>query len=62
MVDINDRCFVSPAGFWTVWKLKSGYGIYNDSGAKIVTISGHHARYLEMAKVIATAFDAKWQR
>lgn len=61
MVNINDRVFQSPAGFWTVWKLKHGFGIYNQNGVKCAYVDGTHKRNQEMAEAIATAFDAKWQ-
>lgn len=61
LVRASDHVFTSPAGFWHVWKLKHGYGIYNQNGVKIAYVEGHNSRGLEMAQIIATAFDAKWQ-
>ncbi len=60
-INMEDRVFVSPAGFWTVWKMKHGYGVYNANGVKCAYVEGTSPRCLEMASVIATAFDAKWQ-
>lgn len=62
MTTIQDRVFVSKAGFFTVWKLKNDFGIYNDDGVKIATVHGHGDRKRDMAEMMANAIEARYQR
>lgn len=55
-ITIKDRLHVSPAGFFHVWKLTNGFGVYNQSGTKVATVSR-----LELAKLAADAFETRYQ-
>lgn len=57
----NEYKYRSKAGFWHVWQLSKGFGIYNQNGVRMAFVDGLHARNLNMAIVIADAFDNHWQ-
>ena len=61
LVRADDHVHKSGAGFWHVWKLTHSFGVYNQNGVKIAEVFGHSERNLEMAKMIADAFDNRWQ-
>lgn len=61
-VSIEDRVYKSKNGFFTVWRMAQGYGIYNNDGVKIAFTFGRHARSQRMAELTADAIETEYQR
>lgn len=66
--NIKDRVYKSKHGFFSVWKLSNGYGIYNNNGVRIASVcrfsllgADAYDRGLEMAKLAADAIETKFQ-
>lgn len=58
----EDQVAKSKNNRFTIWKLTYSFGIYNQSGVKIVEVKGGTSeRHLRMAQLAADAIETEFQ-
>ena len=60
-IKIEDRVYKSKAGFFDVWRLTGSFGIYNNSGVKLIEVKGTTPRAQRMAELAADSLEGEFQ-